>query len=149
MTTRSEGRPRWRPAVVVATVILMIAGSTGARADASRDDAERLFRAGAQAYKAAQYETATRAFEEAFALLPLPAITFSEAQAYRLWYVASKEPAYLRRAVELYQRYVADQREGELVADAIGHLADLEPVLAAWARPARRRRCPRARPAPS
>jgi hypothetical protein len=97
--------------------------------DDKKAEAEKYFRAGEALYKNGQYLPAAQSFEEAYELLPLPAIAFSAAQAYRLLYVSDKEPAYVKRAVELYRLYIQQQKEGGRVGDATTSLAELEPVL--------------------
>lgn len=97
--------------------------------DDKKAEAEKYFRAGENAYNTGQYLVAAQAFEEAYELLPVPAIAFSTAQAYRLAYVTDKQAAYVKRAVELYRAYVTQVKEGGRVPDAISSLAELEPVL--------------------
>ena len=89
-----------------------------------------IIRAGERAYGAGQYELAAQAFEEAYALLPLPAIAFSTAQAYRLQYFIDKKPARLKRAIEMYRIYVDAVDKGGRRDDATSSLAELEPILA-------------------
>jgi hypothetical protein len=112
---------------VVAVVALMSA-AVPARAD-DKKDAEALFRAGQQAFELGKYQDAADAFELAYAKLPLPAIGFSAAQAYRLQYFLTKQPRHLERAVALYHQYVDQQRTGGRIADAASNLAQLEPLL--------------------
>ncbi|RMH41649.1 MAG: PEGA domain-containing protein [Deltaproteobacteria bacterium] len=106
----------------------------GARAQTedpgARAEAERLFRAGERFYNDGQYEAAAQAFEQAYALLPLPAIAFSAAQAYRLQYFIDKKPGRLKRAIELYRAYLEREPDGARRADASTSLAELEPILA-------------------
>jgi hypothetical protein len=97
--------------------------------DDKKAEAEKYFRAGENAYNTGQYLVAAQAFEEAYELLPVPAIAFSTAQAYRLLYVTDKQAAYVKRAVELYRVYVQQVKEGGRVPDATSSLAELEPVL--------------------
>jgi hypothetical protein len=117
----------------LASLVLVLVAAVAPAARAQGDDpkaaAEMYFRAGESAYVSGQYLVAAQAFEEAYARLPLPAIAFSTAQAYRLAYVTDKQAAYVQRAVELYRAYVEEQREGARVPDAIASLAELEPVL--------------------
>ncbi len=115
-----------RVAVALACVAALAAA---ARAD-DKKDAEALFRAGQQAFEAGKYQDAADAFELAYAKLPLPAIAFSSAQAYRLQYFLSKQPRDLERAVARYQLYVRQQQSGGRIADAASNLAQLEPLLA-------------------
>jgi tetratricopeptide (TPR) repeat protein len=88
-----------------------------------------MFRAGEQAYKAGQYDVAAEAFEHAYEALPLPAIAFSAAQAYRLQYFIDKDPRRLKRAIELYRTYLDDVKQGGRRDDAATNLAELEPIL--------------------
>ena len=117
-----------RTIVTIVTAAAALAAAAPVRADA-KHDAEALFRAGEKAFDAGQYQAAADAFEQAYGKLPLPAIAFSEAQAYRLQYFISKQPAQLRRAVELYHRYIDAQKHGGRVSDAASNLAQLEPLL--------------------
>lgn len=116
-------------AVVVAVVLAVTAASIApARAD-DRATAERYFRTGERLFDAGEFVAAARAFEDAFKNMPLPAIAFSAAQAYRLAWVRKKDPAHLQRAVELYQLYLEKVPKGERVVDASAALGELEAVL--------------------
>ena len=97
--------------------------------DQQREEAEQLFRAGERAFKANQFENAARLFEQAHAVLPLPAIAFSAAQSYRLQYALDKDPRRLKRAVAMYDRYITDEPKGARVGQAARHLAELRPLL--------------------
>lgn len=109
-------------------MLALVALAAPARAD-GKADAEMLFRAGEKAFNAGQYGAAADAFEQAYAKLPLPAIAFSTAQAYRLQYFIDKQPMRLKRAVELYHAYIDAQKSGGRVSDAASNLAQLEPLL--------------------
>ncbi|ACY16510.1 PEGA domain-containing protein [Haliangium ochraceum] len=93
-----------------------------------RAEAELFFRAGEQAYEAGQYLVAAQAFEQAYETLPLPAIAFSTAQAYRLQYFIDKESANLLRSIELYRRYIDSVEQGGRRDDAATSLAELEVI---------------------
>ncbi len=123
--------PRWISLVCAAVVAALALAPVpfAAAEDDKKAEAEKYFRAGERAYNAGQYLVASQAFEEAYELLPVAAIAFSTAQAYRLLYVTDKQPAYLKRAVELYRLYVTQQKEGGRVPDAVASLAELEPQL--------------------
>jgi hypothetical protein len=95
------------------------------------DRAKEYFRAGAAAYAAGDYLAAIQALESAYALTPLPAIAFSLAQAERRQYFASREPARLRRAIELFRLYLEQVKSGGRRADATDALAQLEMLAAA------------------
>jgi hypothetical protein len=126
-----------RALVMAAVVALGAALPQPAVADDKKAAAERFFRAGERAYNAGQYFAAAQAFEEAYELLPAPAIAFSAAQAYRLQYFIDKKPQRLKRAVELYRRYLEQQKSGGRVPDAARSLAELEPLLTAMERDGR------------
>jgi tetratricopeptide (TPR) repeat protein len=117
--------------VMIALASLWLAWAGAGRAQAQDDQraaAETFFRAGEQAYKAGQYVAAAQAFEEAYKLLPLPAIAFSTAQAHRLQYFIDKEPGRLERAIELYRAYIEQVPKGGRRDDATSSLAELEPI---------------------
>jgi tetratricopeptide (TPR) repeat protein len=115
--------------ILAVITLLLLAVAPAAAEDDKKAEAEKYFRAGENAYNTGQYLVAAQAFEEAYELLPVPAIAFSTAQAYRLLYVTDKQPAYVKRAVELYRTYVQQVKEGGRVPDATSSLAELEPVL--------------------
>lgn len=96
----------------------------------TRSEAKRRFRAGERFYNAGKYVEAATAFEMAYGLLPLPAIAFSTAQAYRLQYVADKNAAWLKRSIELYREYLRNAPDGGRRVDATTSLADLDPIMA-------------------
>jgi hypothetical protein len=126
-----------RALVLLVLVVLTALAPRPAAAEDKKAAAERFFRAGERAYNAGQYFAAAQAFEEAYELLPAPAIAFSAAQAYRLQYFVDKKPQRLKRAVELYRRYLEQQKTGGRVPDAARSLAELEPLLAAMDRDGR------------
>lgn len=117
-------------ALIFAMVAAALAASTAVADD--RTSAERHFRTGERLFTAGDFIHAAASFEQAYASLPLPAIAFSGAQAYRLaWAKAKdKDPAHLRRAVELYRIYVEQEPKGERVVEASSALGDLEPLVA-------------------
>ena len=93
-----------------------------------RQEAELFFRAGEQAYEAGQYLVAAQAFEQAYEILPLPAILFSMAQAYRLQYFIDKEVTHLLRSIESYREYIQAVEQGGRRDDAATSLAELEVI---------------------
>ena len=123
-------------AALAALAVLGLAADPSAAAPAAggttatRHQAEQLFRAGERAFKANQFEMAAQLFEQAYSVLPLPAIAFSAAQAYRLEYAVDQDPRKLKRAVDLYQSYVNKSPKGNRVGDAARNLAELRPLLA-------------------
>lgn len=117
--------------VLSASIAALAAGAIvePAAAQAPRVRAEQFFRAGEQAYRAGRFDLAAQAFEQAYSVLPLPAIAFSAAQAYRLQYFIDKDPPKLKRAVVLYRRYLDDVPSGGRREDAAASLAELDPLL--------------------
>jgi hypothetical protein len=115
--------------ILAILALLFVTTAPALAEDDKKAEAEKYFRAGENAYNTGQYLVAAQAFEEAYELLPVPAIAFSTAQAYRLLYVTDKQAAYVKRAVELYRVYVQQVKDGGRVPDATSSLAELEPVL--------------------
>jgi len=129
-STSRQSRTAFRLACahLIACAVFVLA-SLPAFGQGKRDEAEKFFRAGEQAYKAGQYTVAAKAFEQAYKLMPLPAIAFSTAQAYRLQYFIDKKPERLKRAIDLYRAYVEQVPKGGRRDDAVAGLAELEPIL--------------------
>lgn len=98
-----------------------------ASADVTR--AKRLFDAGVAAFREGAYPVAIAAFEEAHRLAPVPAVTFSLAQAYRIQYFLDQDLEKLKRAVQLYELYLADPGKGGRRDHAAQNLAAIRPVL--------------------
>ena len=96
-----------------------------------RASAKRYFEAGNQAYEAGQYLLAARAYEEAYRLDPLPAITFSVAQAYRLQYYQDHDLEHLRRALALYHQYLDNAPHGNRRGHATTNIEAIESILGA------------------
>jgi PEGA domain len=115
---------------------LGVVGTGTARAQSGKDratpeqraEAELFFRAGEQAFNAGQYLVAAQAFEQASEVLPLPAIIFSTAQAYRLQYFIDKDVAHLLRSIEGYRKYIQSVDQGGRRDDAATSLAELEVI---------------------
>lgn len=110
------------------TLVSILCCALPARAD-DRADAEALFRIGATAYKAGNFAAASANFDRAYALYNAPEIAFSAAQAHRLQYQADKDPAHVKRAIALFEAYVAATPEGGKRKDALAHLARLRDTL--------------------
>lgn len=89
--------------------------------------AKAAFRAGANAYAAADYPAAIQALELAYELTPLPAIAFSLAQAERKQYALSRQPEFRQRAIALFRRYLEQDPNGARRADAQLALLELTP----------------------
>lgn len=118
---------------VIAAALLVLTPAAPASAEepsaGGRAEAEQFFRAGERAFKNNSFVAAAEMFERAYATLPLPAIAFSAAQAYRLQYALDADPSKLKRAVKLYEAYVSQDPKGKRVGDAAKILAELRPRL--------------------
>jgi len=93
------------------------------------EEARVYFDAGRQAYESGDYTTAIRSFEHAFEKVPRPEIAFSLAQAYRKQYIVDSDVAKLKRAAELYRRYLDEVPNGGRREDAVQNLGELQPQL--------------------
>ncbi len=113
----------------LAAAFVFFAATADASEEEDLEQAKAAFEGGKTAYTAGNYEAAIAAFAQADRLAPRPAIVFSLAQAYRLQYFVDKQPPRLKRAVELYRRYLAEEPDGPRREDSVTHLAMLEPVL--------------------
>lgn len=94
---------------------------------ADRAEAAKMFGAGEMAFKMGDYESAAQSFEAAYKAFAAPEIAFSAAQAYRLGnsLLPKPRPEYIKRAIELYEIYVAANKQGSRVRDAATHLQSL------------------------
>ncbi len=113
----------------VLAIALVVTTWSAAAADPSAETARAYFLAGQAAYKAGDFAAAALAFEQANEALPDPATTFSMAQAYRQLHVATHDPAYAARAVELYTGYLHDVPRGGRSEDAREFVASLDTLL--------------------
>jgi tetratricopeptide (TPR) repeat protein len=111
--------------------VLALTGDLGAQEPPDRERAKASFAAGATAYGAGEYLAAIQAFEAAYALTPFPQIAFSLAQAERRQYFVDRAPEHLKRAIELFRRYIAEVPNGGRRADALDALSQLEPLAVA------------------
>jgi hypothetical protein len=112
--------------IVIATIALCVARPAAAE---DRAAAEQFFRLGAEAYKGGKFDVAATNFDAAYENLKAPEIAFSAAQAHRLQYQADHDPAHLKRAIELYQAYLAGAPSGAKRKDAQVYLDRLDDLL--------------------
>ncbi len=106
--------------------VALVAVPSIASADA---EAKEAFRVGLQAFRANEFDTAARSFEEAHARDPRPETAFSIAQANRLQYVRDRMPWRLARAVQLYRDYLDALPKGPRAKDASDRVLELEAIL--------------------
>jgi len=112
--------------------VYLLGPSQTARAQSPKDVAQAkvLFRAGARAYKAGQFDAAARAFEQAYELAKRPSLRFSAAQALRRQYAVSQEPEQLHRALAYYQQYLTTVKQGGRRFDTIKAIGEIRVLLA-------------------
>lgn len=110
---------------LLAVIVLVIVPSI-ATADA---EAKEAFRVGLQAFRANEFDTAARSFEEAHARDRRPETAFSIAQANRLQYVRDRMPWRLVRAAQLYREYLDALPKGPRAKDASDRLLELEAIV--------------------
>lgn len=106
--------------------VALLAAPSAASADA---EAKEAFRVGLQAFRANEFATAARSFEEAHARDPRPETAFSIAQANRLQYVRDRMPWRIARAVQLYREYLDALPKGPRAKDASDRVLELEAIL--------------------
>jgi tetratricopeptide (TPR) repeat protein len=111
---------------LIATLALCLAGPAAAD---DRSAAEQFVRIGADAYKSGKFDAAAANFDRAYENLKAPEIAFSAAQAHRLQYQVDRDPARLKRAIELYQAYVTGAPDGAKRKDALVYLERLRDTL--------------------
>jgi len=115
--------------VSLTSLSLLCAGRTAHAQDPALTRARDYFQAGAQAYAVGEYATAIQAFEQAYQLVPRPAVLFSIAQAERKLYFLDRDPAHLKRAIELYRLYLSQEPQASRKDDAVQALSELEPII--------------------
>lgn len=122
-------KPSRIPIATIALCLAMLRLASPAAAE-DRGAAEQFFRLGAEAYKNGQFDAAATNFDRAYENLKAPEIAFSAAQAHRLQYQADRDPAHLKRAIDLYEAYVALAPSGPKLRDAHVYLERLRDALA-------------------
>ena len=117
---------KYRGMVLLAAALLCAA--TPAAAD---DDAQSraYFETGAKAYEKGDYPNAIRAFEQAYALTKRPGLVFSIAQSYKRQYAIDSNPANLRKALDYYRRFLAEDKNGKRRGDATQSIMEIEAII--------------------
>jgi hypothetical protein len=114
--------------LIVTSVLAAVSGTQPVAADTRQ--AAKFFSAGQQAFEKQDYNTAIRAFEESLRAKPHPATVYALAQAHRMQYGQDLNLHNLRRAIDLYRRFVTEQPGSRFRATADGHLVRLLAILA-------------------
>jgi tetratricopeptide (TPR) repeat protein len=103
---------------------------TAAPASADDDAQSRAyFETGAKAYEKGDYPNAIRAFDQAYALTKRPGLIFSIAQSYKRQYAVDSNPAHLRKSLEYYRRFLAEDKSGKRRGDATNSIMEVEAIL--------------------
>ena len=123
-------RFRQRASILLVSASLVLAGHEVRAQDTALDTAREYFQAGAQAYAVGEYAAAIQAFEQAYQLVPRPAVLFSIAQAERKQYFLDHQVPHLTKAINLYRKYLAQEPHAARKADAVQALSELEPIVA-------------------
>jgi len=106
-------------------VSLFVQAVPGAAASQGKDRAQALLKEGSALYKQADFATALKKFEEAYALYPSPKLQSNIAQA-------DRELGKTVEAVEAFETFLVQAPDAapEIVAEARQSLAELKPKLA-------------------
>jgi len=111
-----------RSVVLVAAIVLALAGSAGA-AEEKKTEARRLYDEATAAFGVGNYAEAAEKYEGSFKLHPDAALLYNAAQAYRM---AGNQP----RALQLYRNFVRLYADNPRTEDARNHAAALEKAIA-------------------
>jgi tetratricopeptide (TPR) repeat protein len=101
-------------------------------------EAKRLHNAGASAYRLGHFDEALEQFEASYRLTHFPELLFNVAQLHRKLWESGHDPEHLRRAVEVYRRFL-DEAPANAARrrDATVILPPLESAMAALDRRAK------------
>ncbi len=115
-------------ALALVACLSLLMGAAPRQADVV--EAQRLFKAGALAYRLGKFGTAVQAFEQANDLAPNPALLFSAAQALRRQYAANPQRERLDRARRYYEQYLGAVGQGRRRFDAAAAIEKIDLLLA-------------------
>lgn len=122
---------RRRATRLVASAALVAAVSLAGTAHAGDPArAKELFNAGAHAYSLGAFAAAARAFEDAYAEDPQPAILFSLSQARRRQFIVEPRREILQQALAGFEQYLRLVPQGGRRADAAQAVEELRTTLA-------------------
>jgi hypothetical protein len=114
-------------ALVLACVVSPALAAPG---DDVAEQSRAYFETGAKEYEKGNYPTAIRAFEQAYTLTKRPGLLFSIAQSYRRQYANDSKASNLRKALEHYRHYLAEDKTSKRRGEAATAITDIEAMLA-------------------
>lgn len=117
-------------AVLVAVALPIGAAPGPVRDDAAAREAGRLYAAAEAASLQGDHKTALRALDESFRIKPHPGTLYQMAQESRLLYLTERDPENARKALEHYQRFVAQEPQSPYVPMANARILELVAILA-------------------
>ena len=111
-------------------MLLLVVSTAQAAPGVDPPIGRQLFDQARAAYDAGRYREAAEVFQRLYALQPLPALLFNEAQAWRRDFELTGQRDSARRAFELYRRYLAAPHVNEQDRrEATEHLAALSSLF--------------------
>lgn len=113
------------PIVLLASTLFL--ATTPVMADEAQSRA--YFETGAKAYEKGDYQNAIRAFEQAYALTKRAGLIFSIAQSYKRQYAVDSNSTNLRKSLEYYRRFIAEDKSGKRRGDATASIMEVEAIL--------------------
>ena len=96
----------------------------------TRDEAEKEWDAGSNAYALGNYEEAVGHFERSYELSREPAILDNLGQAYRRWYDISQDPGHLRKAKKLWENFLLYLDSGAAGDETRERISEVDRLLA-------------------
>lgn len=117
---------RFSRTILLASALLLASAPAAADDDAQ---SRAYFETGAKAYEKGDYPNAIRAFEQAYTLTKRPGLVFSIAQSYKRQYAIDSNPANLRKALEYYRRFLAEDKNGKRRGDATQSIMEIEAII--------------------
>jgi len=106
---------------------LALAAPTARAGDDST--ARAYFETGAKEFEKGNFLVAIRAFDQAHALTGRPGLLFSIAQSYKQQYAIDGKAQTLKKALEFYRRYLAEDATGKRRREATQSITDCEALL--------------------
>jgi tetratricopeptide (TPR) repeat protein len=112
--------------------LVLVCASAHAQQPAPKDSerARQAYTEGEAAYRLDRFDEAAKKYEEAYRIMKFPSILFDIAQCYRRQWETDKNPANLRRALDLYKAFLRDAPTASKRPVAERLVPDLEKALA-------------------